>query len=735
MERFYSWRHLKHCPSQGSIEVLVLCYKSCQLTEGNVYADVETALKGDVSLPDCVYIVGSTEQSNTFKAAWDPTNLRLQTMIQRGMKAGIDFVKQYTFVEWDGAKFQYHVLGKKPAPYKLALNHLMSRGVHSLIEKNNAVHQAPSGHVFGHPSQRRNKVFIQAREIASGEAELYVVAYLIALCHGEALKGSSKVFIDTMGIYAYVKCALALCGSKAEIVSFHSYDELEKINPPSLPYFCIVSASTSGSMAAKMASKAWDPRRIATIVDVTPQGRAGDVMIALDSMGVAFPDLKVSDGTLIEIIGENFSSKAKPPRPVVIGRPHQPKALAEFHEYFGFSIHRFNTPVENKTKLLQLDVTNVLKHKEFLKWLYAEIDWSFPLTVSHVIHADDNASKALAKIVVKRLRTRLAIKSSVKVIPYNKLEEKNCKDATGVVIVSTVARDGGVLREISRDLRSYIKADIPRHFLSPIGIPQTNESWSQLRMFLVRNSTPREYGFANWIQLPLGEDSDDNSWHRLITAYERHSNQNLHELELGHLQDTSNILASLELAGNAASEAFTGFLLSPRGSELRLSEGFLFFGDKTDIAKRYAKVEPSMVYLTMSAVLQNAREHRDHERRLCPNGYESVVLAPECFLRFNEAILQACMLRACHPAELDYSSSPELSKVMKELLVKVFARWDKDFGDAALEFAAAIAVGSLRLAKRDMETLLDDALEQHAGKQSALLGMLVLAKQATRMTC
>lgn len=410
-------------------------------------------------------------------------------------------------------------------------------------------------------------------------------------------------------------------------------------------------------------------------------------------------------------------------------------AKLKFHEYFGFSIHRFNTPVENKTKLLQLDVTNVLKHKEFLKWLYAEIDWSFPLTVSHVIHADDNASKALAKIVVKRLRTRLAIKSSVKVIPYNKLEEKNCKDATGVVIVSTVARDGGVLREISRDLRSYIKADIPRHFLSPIGIPQTNESWSQLRMFLVRNSTPREYGFANWIQLPLGEDSDDNSWHRLITAYERHSNQNLHELELGHLQDTSNILASLELAGNAASEAFTGFLLSPRGSELRLSEGFLFFGDKTDIAKRYAKVEPSMVYLTMSAVLQNAREHRDHERRLCPNGYESVVLAPECFLRFNEAILQACMLRACHPAELDYSSSPELSKVMKELLVKVFARWDKDFGDAALEFAAAIAVGSLRLAKRDMETLLDDALEQHAGKQSALLGMLVLAKQATRMTC
>src|SRR3546814_20187906 len=101
---------------------------------------------------------------------------------------------------------------------------------------------------------------------------------------------------DALPIYAYVHCALALCGSEAEIVSFHSYDELEKINPPSQPYFCIVSASTSGSMAEKMASNAWDPQRIATIVDVTSLGRAGDVMVALDSLGVAFPDLKVKTG-------------------------------------------------------------------------------------------------------------------------------------------------------------------------------------------------------------------------------------------------------------------------------------------------------------------------------------------------------------------------------------------------------------------------------------------------------
>ncbi|WP_080568383.1 hypothetical protein [Pseudomonas oryzihabitans] len=730
MERFYSWRHLKHCATNGTFDALILCYKRCHLTEGNVYADIEKSLKLDANLPDCVYIIGSTSQHEAYKKALDPQNRRFGTITERGSKEKTEFVKHYTFIEWDSANFSFHSLTRKTSPYTIDLRDILGRGVYSLLQKNNAIHQAPSGHVFKHPSQRRNKVFIQAREIASGEAELFVIAYMIVLRHGAALTSSSKVFIDTMGIYAYINCAMRLCESKAEIVSFHSYDELEKFNPPTQPYFCIISASTSGSMAAKMQRMGWTAQRIATLIDVTSVDRAGDVMVSLENMGVNFPDLKTSEGTLIEIIGENFSSKAKPPRAVIIGLPHTPKALMQFHKYLGFSIYAFNSQVETKTKLLHIDATTLLQENKFQEWLNAEIDWSFPLTVSHVIHANDQASKALADIVVKRLSTRLIAKEAITVITKNDLIKENVENATGVVIISTVARDGGVLREISRDLRSYIKSDIPRHFLAPIGIPQTNDSWNQLRMFLVRNPTSREYGFSNWIQLPLGEDSNDNIWHRLIKIHSDNSEKSISQFNLGNLQKTDNIIRSIELAGKAALTAFNNFLPSPRNKKLCLSEGFLFFGDETEIAKRYASVEPSMVHLTMSAVLQCAREHKDHERRLRPNGYESVVLSPECFLRFNDAILQACLLRACHPAELDYSSSPELSKVMKELVTKVFARWDKEFGDAALEFAAAIAVGSLRLTERDMAKLLDEALEQHADRASELLGLLVLAKEA-----
>jgi len=554
---------------------------------------------------------------------------------------------------------------------------------------------------------------------------------MIALKHGTMLKDAKRIYIDTMGIYSYVKGALDLCNGKAEIVSFHSYDELKTLIPSTDPYFCIVSASTSGKMAKTMRDQRFDEGRIATIVDITSDGRCGDVMVALDKMGSYFPDLAIDDGTQIEIIGENFTSKAKPPRPVIIGIPHTPAALSNVHEHFGFSVLPFNTTMAgfHQPKLLQIkeaDVLSVFRRKPFNKWLDEEIDWSFPLTVSHVIHANDNASKHLARSIVRRLKGRLADNNKIRLVSYETLDAAVCKDAEGVVVVSAVSRNGGVLREISRDLRSYIDAIVPRHFITPVGIPETSESWKQLRIFLTKNPTKRLYGFSNWIQMPIGGNSGHNTWTRLAELGSWAQELPVEDLTGVLKIDSSVISQSLDLAADEINNAFNSFLNSPRGKPLKLSEGFLFFEKDSSIAKRYSEVDQSALYLTISSVLQSAREHKDPTKRLCPSGYESVVLGPECFLRFNDPVLQACLLRACLPSELDYSASPDLSKLMKEFLSKVFTRWNKEFGDAALEFAAAIAVGSLRLSRSDMDNLLKENVE---GKSipSALLGLLIIA--------
>lgn len=731
MNRFYTWRTTDHKPAQGTIDTLVICYNRCELEQDNVYSDIEATLKSRNTLPDCVYIIGNSSQYNVFKEAWSPGSSRRDNMLKRGEKHGLDFVKQYTFLEWKKTVFEEHTLGLKEGTLSQDPYALLSSGVHTLLEKNNAIHQAPSGHVFKHPSGNKNKLFIQTREIASDEAELYVVSYMIALKHGKMLKSANRILIDTMGIYSYVKGALDLCNGKAEIVSFHSYDELKKLNPPTDPYFCIVSASTSGRMAKTMMDRLFDESRIATIVDITSHGRCGDVMVALDKMGSYFPDLAINDGTQIEIIGENFTSKAKPPRPVIIGIPHTPPALSNIHENFGFSILPFNTKIAgfHQPKLLQIkekDILSFFKSQSFERWLNEEIDWSFPLTVSHVIHANDTASKYLASSIVRRLKDRLADHKEIRLISYDTLDASICKDAEGMVVVSSISRNGGVLREISRDLRSYIDAIVPRHFITPVGIPETSESWKQLKIFLTKNPTKRLYGFSNWIQMPIGGNSGKNTWTALAELGSLAQGLSVDSFSSIPNMNHSIIDESLNLACDEINNAYNSFLNSPRGQPLTLSEGFLFFTKDSTIAQNYAAVNQSALYLTISSVLQSAREHKDPTKRLYPSGYESVVLGPECFLRFNDPVLQACLLRACLPSELDYSASPDLSKLMKEFLSKVFARSDKEFGDAALEFAAAIAVGSLRLARSDMDSLLRENFER-ATTQSALLGLLIIA--------
>jgi len=728
MERFYLWHNLNHHPDYGTFETLSICYNKCLLDVDNVYHDIEKALKSRAQLPDCVYIIGNSSQYAIYKEAWESDGTGKNSMLMRGGKHGIDFVKQYVFLEWKEINFIKHSLNSHADVFECSYKSLLSNGIYSLLEKNNAIHQAPSGHNFRHSSGTINNLFIQARDIACDEAQLFVVGYALASRFGVKLREAKKMFIDTMGIYAYVKNALDICGGQAEILSFHSYDQLKTLMPPSVPYLCVVSASTSGGMARTMVERQFAADQITTIIDITSTDRCGDVVVPLDSMNLHFLDLTVSDGTLIEIIGENFTSKAKPPRPVVIGLPHVPDALKHMHENFEFWNKEFNSVVEGRSKLLQMDVKPILKDKGFLEWLEAEINWSFPLTLSHVIYANDETSKLLAESILDRLKIKLSSGNQIKLIPYQDIEQSDCKNATGVVVVSAVSRDGGVLREISRDLRSFIKAEIPRHFITPVGLPKNSTSWTQLEIFLIKNPTLRNYGFSNWIKMPIGDEARKNFWKNLAELGNAAQSLNADEFQLDNNLCSEIVIQSLELAAKEIDQAYHSFLNSPRGNPLTLSEGFLFFAKDSEIGKRYSEVNQCVIFLTMSAVLQCAREHKDQTKRLSPTGYESVVLGPECFLRFNDAVLQACILRASLPSELDYSASPELSKLMKEFLSKVFSRCDKNFGDAALEFAASIAVGSLRLTRSDFVELFDEFFK-NATESSALLGLLLLAKR------
>src|SRR5690606_21314939 len=120
--------------------------------------------------------------------------------------------------------------------------------------------------------------------------------------------------------------------------------------------------------------------------------------------------------------------------------------------------------------------------------------------------------KDLAEHAATLLQQARSSSVEPKVLCYDDLNDQSLKDATGVLVVQAVAGDGGLLREISRDLREYLDQKTPRHFLAGIGLPQSAETWIRLRQFLVRNATNREYGFSTWFELPIGSDSTATAW-------------------------------------------------------------------------------------------------------------------------------------------------------------------------------------------------------------------------------
>lgn len=691
------------------------------------YAEVETGVKSGDVLADCIVVLADKNTISTLIGYWKSDEPRRRVVVARGEKAGLAYIKAFYFCAIDshGMSLEYHdpVGGLEP---KLSVESLVVQGLHALVRRPDVVQIAPAGHVFKHPSGKVNKIFIQARELARLEPEMSFVASAISAVAGDRLRSARTVFIDTMGIYHIVREALDKSGSEARIESFHSYDEMGDISRPSDAYFCVISASTSGGMAnVLVAEYEFDEKSILTLIDVVSEGRKGSVLVPLKSAGIHCDQL-LGDvaGTEIELYGEHFSAKAKPPRAVTLSVRHQPNSLNAVLKHFGDKgVRELNEKpfqTAKKPQLISVVGEMLVENSEFEEWLKSELSWSLSISIDTIIHVDDPASKLLADLCKKIIDGFHGGGRSVSVYSHAAVDKSVLGGSAGILIVSAIAGDGGILRELARDLREFIDTHVPRHFLMALGLPQTTEKWTRLKEFLERNPTNRKYGCSTWMVLPMGGEA--MAWSAFDALASRAQVDTLSVDGVG--SDVAR--RSLDRVADALGDAKKSFLKSSSGGILELTDGYVFLGDLG--VGHIGKSNHGAIYLSIASVLQCAREHLDESHQLKPSGYESVVISPECFLRFNDAPLQASILRAAQPSELDYSASPEFSQLMKEFLEKIFVRHGDPYGRAALEFSAAMAIGKLRLKDEDMTSLVDSAISKLSGTDSALLGFLLLAK-------
>jgi hypothetical protein len=145
------------------------------------------------------------------------------------------------------------------------------------------------------------------------------------------------------------------------------------------------------------------------------------------------------------------------------------------------------------------------------------------------------------------------------------------------------------------------------------------------------------------------------------------------------------------------------FWPSINGTNLRLRPNFAFFKFKHDPSN----VTHAEVYFTVACVLHNLRRSKNRERSLKQYEYDRALLHPHNFYRLNDPVIQAALLRAALPVELNYRVDADLSAEMAEVLRFIISEKETERGEAAPEFTLALAMGQLRLAQKDQKEVLE----------------------------
>jgi len=574
------------------------------------------------------------------------------------------------------------------------------------------------------PSGKHSDKFIRTANVLMRGAEVSFIAFSLLpyMLH----RNITHIYTDTAAINAVAYALVALRQSfdttfeMPMIDSFSSYSKLKSFRfEGTEESLVLISASTSHELELELMKLHQIPQeQIVTIYylgrrqptsqvvcDLTkspatnPEGFDPIVSFPHDDCGLCQQGLLA-----IRIAGDQFL----PENPKVISQTLQradaPEWLSEFMETFVgkgvISCHRpGRTSTPGREHELYLDLKSVLDEKvpetDFHNKMNYLLRQATPASLQRVIYLDDPASKMLAGKLSGFYRQcgKMEEPKVVSATDVNSnLPGHILSDGTTVVVGSCIV-SGRSLLAISQALRQ-IQTNNSIQYLVGVARTNSNRRMDEIR----RNVQYGQYGardhrfdIVSVIYLP---DERPSPWAeerafllRLRDAFGNEPNslrmidERIEELDSGGTNGLQNGL----------------FWRTVADGSLKLSPNFAFWEFNYDDLP-FTQAE---VYLTISAVLHQFRSAHGKASQGTQVDYHRVILSPRNFDRFNDGVIQASLLRAAIPWELDYSIEKESSGDMKRILESILHNRSNQRGEALLEFLLALASGKLRLTKED----------------------------------
>lgn len=610
------------------------------------------------------------------------------------------------------------------------IEHLKRVGMTRIFSERGALLQTPLSHHYEKPSSKHSTQFLRIGNAMVSGAEIDFIAFC---CLPHIPKDVKHFYCDTGAIVPIANSLNTLrkeLGKRilgATVDSFGSYDGAAKFRFRNMSRAIIlISATTSEGLAQHLSEKYQLPRdRMVTVFHLGHELSEGVVVCNLSKdenlnpNGIEpFPSYSAEncklcdeESTLIRIAGDQFLTGDTTIEEVTLIAVDADDMQEFLQNTSGKGLVRANysedgTPATNEVffdleKLFDDGkMLGITAMEEQFKWI---VDQETPASLTRILSLDDPASKKMASVIQKRIRDSIGEVPVISVAEVKANLEKYIEADGSTLVAASAIASGRNLLAISQILRKIQPNELITYVVGLARLPSSKEL-ARIRKNVTYGQKHRKYGFhlIDSTALPLYGPSNQTSWAIESNLWSRVMRTCEDENARGIIKNRQE---HLRLAGSKKYRGMdeTLFWPSTSGQPLVLRPGFAFYK-----FPQPDKVSQADVFFTIVSVLHSLRLRDSSNRSLRQHEHVRRVISPRNFERFNDGVIQAALLRAAHPAELDYTTSIPFSEDMAQILSSIFEHNMGETGEASTEFLLALAMRKLRLRKTVIASLVED---------------------------
>lgn len=612
----------------------------------------------------------------------------------------------------------------KGVPLSGEVEEILFHGIATIIRRRNGILESDDNFHYVLPSQKHSPFFIRTGNILVKSSEINFLA--LALMSKVDVVQYSFIVCDTSSIISLPYAVNSLLGLfeeriNAPFLSFGSYNSIDEFEfkPNTL---VLISASNSGDLEKKIRRRQKDITVTTILYNNEIENKSSLINIASILKSLLknknykqFPSMvgcEYCDRNSIPVVvnGEQFIPSRMLVRRVLFSKQQVPNWMAKIGpailEKKAIWVSRRET-VTSKRREIFFNIAGLIDKKDrFIKELSTYIDNHIPVAIDQIIYVKDQGSRKVAELIQNKFinlgHKMPAIRAHTEISEIKQLNPKN------ILVVAACTTSGNKLNSISRDLRNFDHSSL--HYLSVIARLENEFKMSTLRQNIEYRSKDKKYAihlFHSVFTCFLGDYHD-----KLFTYFEKSPWENERQFwqrQASRPHEIETRMALLEESDGLIDELFFNNPFPEETGRLYLRKNFAFYDFTSDRNESQADI-----YFVISSIFHNVR-HPDRllnsseseKYKLVQHEHLKSILDPECFKRYNDGIIQACLLRCARPSELDYTASEKDSREMLETLKDIFKpESSAQTKEAILEFLYAIATGKLQLIKSHSDEFL-----------------------------